>query len=308
MIFEPPMARSFFDRMTDRREDAEWLAEAWASALVLLVSDRGSTPLRESGLDLRASHQFDPSAERFFLGVSDGQAYFAVRADEAADQADEGAAGDLRWRSPRELATRLGDLELDLLITAVALAQWHSRHSHCPLCGAGTVIDHAGWTRRCPVDQSQHFPRNDPAVIMLVHDGGDRCLLGRGRQWGPGRYSTLAGFVDAGESLESAVAREIYEEVSVRVTDIRYAASQPWPFPSSLMLGFTARVDGDQEVKPDGIEVVEAGWFTRDEVRRAADWTDEDTEAVGESRLRAVPPHFSISRFLIDGWLEGRLG
>jgi NAD+ diphosphatase len=292
------MARSVLDRMTDRRQDAEFLADAWRQATVLLVSDRSLTPVGDHGLRLQASQDVDAGADRFFLGQHEGSYYFAVRAE----------AGD-GWRSPRDVGAVIDALELDLLITAVALVQWHSRHPHCPLCGAVTEIDHAGWTRRCPVDESQHFPRNDPAVIMLVHAGADRCMLGRGRQWGPGRFSTLAGFVDAGESLESAVAREVFEEVGLRVTDIRYVASQPWPFPSSLMLGYTARVDGSAELHPDGTEVVEAGWFTRDEVRRAADWTDDlAAPAEGEAQLRAVPPHFSISRFLIDGWLEGRLG
>jgi len=298
MILEPPMARSYFDRMTDRRGDPAWLAQAWARASVLSVSDRSSVALVGDGLDLRPSAQVDQDADRFFLGVHDARPYFAVR----------GVPAD-GWRSPRELGATLSEFELDLLITSVALLQWHARHPHCPLCGAATEVDHGGWTRRCPVDDSQHFPRNDPAVIILIHDGADRCLLGRGRQWGPGRYSTLAGFVDAGESVESAVAREIYEEVRVRVEDIRYVASQPWPFPSSLMLGFTARAEPGQDVVPDGVEMVEAGWFTREEVRQAADWTGEDDEpALGGRRLRAIPPHFSISRFLIDGWLDGQLG
>ncbi len=292
------MARSVFDRMTDRRQDAAFLADAWQRARVVLVSERSLTPVVANSLQLRASAEVDQVADRFFLGQHEGVSYFAVRAE-----AEDG------WKNPREIGSSISPLELDLLITAIALVQWHSRHPHCPLCGAPTEIDHAGWTRRCPVDDSQHFPRNDPAVIMLVHDGAERCMLGRGRQWGPGRFSTLAGFVDAGESLESAVAREVFEEVGLRVTDIRYVASQPWPFPSSLMLGYTARLDGPDELHPDGVEVVEAGWFTRDEVRRAADWTDElSAPAEGETQLRAVPPHFSISRFLIDGWLDGRLG
>ncbi len=293
---QPPMGRSVFDRVTERRHEPEWIAQAWVGARVLSVSERSTTPATDGGLRLLPSSEVDQSAERFFLGVHDGSTYFAVRVEAQED-----------WKSTRELGEWLSELELDLLVTAVALVQWHSRHPRCPLCGEATVVDNAGWTRRCPVDQSQHFPRHDPAVIMLVHDGGDRCLLGRGRQWGPGRYSTLAGFVDAGESLESAVAREVFEEVGVRVTDIRYAASQPWPFPSSLMLGFTARADGAPQLHPDGTEVVEAGWFTREEVRLAADWTDDNFLGDGP-QLRAVPPHFSISRFLIDGWLDGRLG
>jgi NAD+ diphosphatase len=138
---------------------------------------------------------------------------------------------------------------------------------------------------------------------MLVHDGGDRALLGRGPQWGEGRFSTLAGFVEPGESLEAAVAREVFEEVGVRVTDVRYVASQPWPFPASLMLGFVARLAGDPGITLDPVEMAEAGWFSRDEIARAADWTDEALLPEPGRRLRAVPPRLSISRYLIDQWL-----
>jgi NAD+ diphosphatase len=139
-----------------------------------------------------------------------------------------------------------------------------------------------------------------------VHDGADRCLLGRNRGWPDHRYSTLAGFVDAGESLEAAVVREIQEEVSVDVTDVRYVASQPWPFPSSLMIGFFARVEGEQLVRPDHVEMAEAGWFTREQVRRAADWTDGRGEPDPDAELQHVSPPLSISRYLIDLWLAGQ--
>jgi NAD+ diphosphatase len=291
----PPLSASVFDRVSERRTDEAWLAEAWSRAQVLSISARSTTPLAPDGsIRLRPSSDFDPAAEHWLLGVHDEVVYFA-----ALMEAEEG------WQGPRNLGPQVPPLHQDLLVTAVALTQWHLRHPRCPLCGAPTVISNGGWTRRCPVDESQHFPRTDPAVIMLIHDGGDRCLLGRGAQWGPGRFSTLAGFVDAGESLEAAVAREVFEEVGVRVTDIRYVASQPWPFPNSLMLGFTAQVVGLEEIHEDGVEMVEAGWFTREEVRRAADWTDdaEQPEVEPGVRLRAIPPHLSISRFLIDGWL-----
>ena len=194
-----------------------------------------------------------------------------------------------------------------MIATAIGLEQWHQKHPHCPRCGALTAETQAGWTRTCPQDGSVHFPRTDPAVIMLVHDGGDLALLGRNPQWPAGRFSTLAGFVEPGETLEGAVAREVFEEVGVAIRDIRYVASQPWPFPASLMLGFSARLDGDASLTLDPAEMAEAGWFSRDEVRRAADWTDEPTaagDATG-SRLHAIPPVFSISRFLIDRWLAG---
>ncbi|MCU1657298.1 MAG: nudC, partial [Pseudonocardiales bacterium] len=190
---------------------------------------------------------------------------------------------------------------------AIALEQWHQRHTHCPLCGTVTAETNSGWTRTCPADGSQHFPRTDPAVIMLIHDGGDLALLGRGKEWTPGRFSTLAGFVEPGESLEAAVAREVFEEVGVRVKDIRYIASQPWPFPSSLMLGFSGRLDGDPDIQLDPVEMAEAGWFTRAEVLRAADWVDDGDDPDPDARVRGISPKLSISRYLIDRWLAGDL-
>ena len=148
--------------------------------------------------------------------------------------------------------------------------------------------------QRDPTTGTEFFPRTDPAVIMLVHDGADRVVLGRQAVWPPGRFSILAGFVEPGESAEAAVAREVAEEVGLRVTDIRYVASQPWPFPQSLMLGFTARVDGDPTLHLDEDEIEEARWFTRDELRSGAG-------------PRVLPPPVSIARHIIDRWVEGTL-
>ena len=145
---------------------------------------------------------------------------------------------------------------------------------------------------------------------MLITDGDDLALLGRGHQWGEGRFSTLAGFVEPGESLEAAVAREVFEEVGVVVRNVRYVASQPWPFPASLMLGFVGELDGDPTIDLDPVEMAEAGWFTREEVGRAASWVDGfETPQPGDGsvRLRGIPPHFSISRYLIDRWLDGTI-
>jgi NAD+ diphosphatase len=294
----PPLSRAVFDRVAHRRDDAAWLAAAWPDARVVALSPRSALPV-EAGLDGRPRPVFlrpgevPDGAPRRLLGVADGRPWFAVTLPGRDD-----------WASLREVGPHADDLEAGLLVAAIALEQWHRRHTHCPQCGTGTVETRAGWTRTCPADGSEHFPRTDPAVIMLIHDGVDRALLGRGPQWAPGRFSTLAGFVEPGESLESAVAREVYEEVGVAVTDVRYVASQPWPFPASLMLGFTARLDGDPAITLDPVEMAEAGWFTRDEVRRAADWTDEALPPPDDThRLRGIPPRFSISRYLIDRWL-----
>ena len=148
-----------------------------------------------------------------------------------------------------------------------------------------------GWTRRCTNEGSEHWPRVDPAVIMLVHDGADRCILGRQPSWPAGRYSILAGFVEPGESAEAAVAREVAEEVGVAVTDVAYAASQPWPFPSSLMLGYTARLAGDPTLSVDGNELETARWFSKDEIR-------------GRDGIRALPPPVSIANRIITSWLS----
>lgn len=295
----PLLARAAFDRAAHRRGDVDWLAQAWSRARVLVLSPRSATPVDGTGLRLayRSADDVPPEAPRRFLGVADGVPYFAVTADPDGGQ----------WLTLRELGLAIDDLQAGLFATAIALEQWHQRHQHCPRCGAATVESSSGWTRTCPADGSEHFPRTDPAVIMLIHDGADRALLGRGTQWDAGRFSTLAGFVEPGESLEAAVAREVFEEVGVRIADIRYVASQPWPFPSSLMLGFSARLDGDPGIHLDRVEMAEAGWFDRAEVRRAAQWVDTGAEPDGDARLRGVSPKLSISRYLIDRWLAGDL-
>jgi NAD+ diphosphatase len=297
MTAGPPLSRFAYDRAAQHRGDDAWLAEAWPQSRVVAITAKSELPTDGPALVLRTPASVPSSAPRRFLGVIDDVAYFAATVE--PDGADA-------WRTLREFGGAADDLDAALVVSAIALEQWHQRHTHCPLCGEGTVESQAGWTRTCPADGSQHFPRTDPAVIMLIHDGGDRALLGRGPQWGEGRFSTLAGFVEPGESLEAAVAREVYEEVGVAITDVRYLASQPWPFPASLMLGFVARLDGDPDIHLDPVEMAEAGWFTRDEVRRARDWTDDlSAPADGVQRLRAIPPHLSISRYLIDYWLDG---
>ena len=304
-VAPPPLSLSVYDRATQRRDDAAWVNSLWDDAKVIALTARATVPTIVSAggtheLVLRTSSEVPGDAPRRFLGLADDTAFFAVTVPFDAAAAE--AAGE-HWVSLREIGTSADDLTAGLLVSAVALEQWHQRHTHCPRCGTPTTEAQAGWTRICPADGTEHFPRTDPAVIMLVHDGADRALLGRGPQWGEGRFSTLAGFVEPGESLEAAVAREVFEEVGVKVTDVTYLASQPWPFPASLMLGFIARLDGDPSITLDASEMAEANWFTRDEVARAADWTDEQFEADPSRQLRAIPPHFSISRYLIDRWL-----
>jgi NAD+ diphosphatase len=289
----PPLSQAQFDRAALRRSDEDWLAAAWQRARILPISQQSAAPVIDGRVAFRAAESA-PRGPRRFLGVVGDVPYFTVTAEPDAD-----------WQTLREFGPRADDLEASLVVSAIALEQWHQRHTFCPRCGAPTEETQAGWTRTCTNEGSEHFPRTDPAVIMLIHDGGDKALLGRGPQWAPGRFSTLAGFVEPGESLEAAVAREVFEEVGVGVCEVRYIASQPWPFPASLMLGFTARLDGDSSITLDPVEMAEAGWFTRAEIRAAADWTDEHLEPQPGRILRAIPPRFSISRFLIDRWLGG---
>jgi NAD+ diphosphatase len=295
----PPLSRARYDRAALHRNDSDWLASAWTTGRIVAMSRASTAPTVRAPdgsvhLAYRSAESVAEVSARRFLGVANDVAYFSATVE--PDGFDE-------WMSLREFGAHADDLEAGLLVSAIALEQWHQRHTHCPLCGSPTAESQAGWTRTCTADGSEHFPRTDPAVIMLVQDGEDRVLLGRGRDWAEGRFSTLAGFVEPGESLEAAVAREVLEEVGITITDIRYVASQPWPFPASLMLGFTARLDGDPSLRLDPVEIAEAGWFGRAEVEQARAWTDAAATPDRATRLRGISPHLSISRFLIDRWL-----
>lgn len=307
------LARSAIDRSAALRGDAEWLKRAWADgASRVVVVDDGQALVRRDGdeaaLVLLPTAEA-PEGERYLLGVGvDGVAYFAVSASlEGVTHGDSFnrivaplAPSALREGQAvaaglRQVGSLLGDLDAGLLVYAVALEAWHSTHEFCPRCGSRTEVRAGGHVRVCPSDGSQHFPRVDPAVIMLVHDDEDRCLLARGPQWPEGRLSVLAGFVEPGESLEHAVAREVVEEVGVHVVDPRYLGSQPWPFPRSLMLGFFARATSTELVL-DLEEITEARWFSRAELLAALE--------SGEVRL---PPEVSIARRLIETWYGGPL-
>jgi NAD+ diphosphatase len=207
--------------------------------------------------------------------------------------------------SLRQAAATLSREDGGLAAYAAALLNWHRRHHYCPACGQHSDVVEGGLTRLCPSCGAEHHPRTDPVVIMLVTDG-DRLLLGRQASWPSGRYSALAGFVEPGEALEEAVAREVREEAGVLVGRPRYVASQPWPFPASLMLGFTAAfAGGEAHVRDD--ELQDVRWFERAEIERAAQEPDRDdwgTPGDPGGPLR-LPPSLAIARRLIDGWLAG---
>jgi NAD+ diphosphatase len=291
-ISPPAFDEAGLDRMAEFRGDPQRMADLWAAPSARAIVVHSGRALLDS--DALALLEVDaaPPGDRLLLGVSRSGPVFAVHP--AAPLEDDSARGI------RSAAGRLGPEDLGLFMHAVALTTWHENHPRCPLCGAPTVITSAGYARRCPADGSEHHPRTDPAIITLVVDGAptdsERCLLGRQSSWPPGRFSTLAGFVEPGETVEQAVAREVAEEVGVEVASVSYAGSQPWPFPASLMLAYYAvAAPGDADRGPvavDGEEIAEARWFDRDQFRQAS----EQGEVL-------VPPRLSVARRLIEGWL-----
>ncbi|WP_150957561.1 NAD(+) diphosphatase [Microbacterium testaceum] len=286
------------DRSGGERDDETLLERVLAEPRTLaLAVRRDVAPVRDGRLALIAPAQLAKDHVRAwaFLGrTPDGTAVvLAVLTDDAPDDLIPDAEG-----TPLRAAG--GDLpagEAELLTTAVALAGWLRDAAFCPACGSATELRHAGWSRHCPVCGREHFPRTDPAVIVLVTSAtsDDRILLGANAAWGGERYSCFAGFAEAGESLEDAVAREVGEEAGVRLRDIAYRGSQAWPYPRSLMLGFRAVVVDDAEAQADGDEIVEVRWFDRDEIGAAL-------RGEGSTQL---PGPASIARRLIDDWYRG---
>ncbi len=292
------LSRSTVDRATQRRTDTAWVAQAWADprSRVIVVRD-GQALVTSAGDQLELV--FVPTADapegtRFLLGVDAGEvAYFGVSPSDAAAFPSDTEARPMLLRQAGAILT---DRDAGLFTHAVALANWHQTHTHCPQCGTPTVPAPAGHLTTCPKDGTDHFPRLDPAVIMLVIDTDDRCLLARNALWPAGRMSVLAGFVEPGESAEHAVAREVHEETAIVVTQVTYLGSQPWPMPRSLMLGFRSAAAAGQSIAVDEEEIGEARWFTRAEMRAAI-----DTGELG------VAPTSSIARRLIEYWYGAEL-
>ncbi|SDD80462.1 NAD(+) diphosphatase [Rhodococcus tukisamuensis] len=293
MTDQPLLSRSALDRAEELRADTDALRAGWADASVLRVTRRGQVRVDGTRLLLEPAADLgdEPVPGAVFLGRRDGRHLWAVRV-----AALTGELGDLRL-----IGHRLDDSSAGLLTTAVAVLNWHDSAGFSAVDGAPTTPTMSGWSRHSTSTGHEEFPRTDPAVICLVHDGADRVLLARGPHWPERRFSVLAGFVEAGESLETCVIREISEEVGITVRDVRYLGSQPWPFPRSVMIGFSAVADPDAPlVFADG-EIVEAHWFGRDEVQAAlaaGDWTT-DTDA----RL-LVPGSVSIARGMLEAWAK----
>ena len=294
------------DRVSHRRTDGEWLAArlqdentrfvpVWRSKN-LFAAGQVAEPILLPPADVQdLARTAEPA---ILLGVNGDRTYFAIDVPSEGElpPADLSVLGE--FRDLRRVALLLNEQDGGLLAYAKAIVHWHHRHRFCGDCGSPTKSSEGGYVRVCTDDAcgQHHFPRIDPAIIVLV-TSGERCLLGRKPEWPPKRYSTLAGFVEPGESLEAAVVREVGEETSVDVESVRYFASQPWPFPSSLMLGFRA------EAASDGIDVGEdeledARWFTRQGMR----------DSIEDGTLE-LPFHLAISFHLIESWFDaGDLG
>ena len=287
-----PLARFAVDRLAELRSNPQWFEQAWASETtrVLVLHDRNIPVTAELSIvwvkpwSLKMATA-DAKEVAVFLGADDDHTYIAIMKDELG-------LTDVNWASLRDVGAALSAKDVGLATSAIALAAWHEGHQFCPKCGTKTEVSMAGWSRKCNVHDSEHYPRTEPAMIVAVEDLAGRILLGRRREWPEGWLSTLAGFVEAGESCEAAVIREVYEESGIHVDlqSLKYMGSQPWPFPASLMLAYRA-VATSTEVEMHDEEMTEVQWFSRDELLAAC-----------EAQTLKLPSPVSIAFRLIQSW------
>jgi NAD+ diphosphatase len=276
-----PFTNNPLDRMAEKRKDAAWVGAHLNAPSTIVIAMHDGKPLVRDGALARVP--IGVAHEPLFLGIlDDGVAMFAIETEE-----EHGGV----FEDFRSVALTLPEHEASIAATARSLCEWHRRHPFCSVCGHASQIAAAGWQRVCPSCNAEHFPRVDPVVIMLpLFDG--RCLLGRQFAWPKGRMSALAGFLEPGETIEQACAREVKEEAGLIATRVTYFGSQPWPFPSSLMVGLFAEVASDEAVA-DGTELEEVRWLTREEARAMLDGTHPEILA---------PSTLGISRHLISSW------
>ena len=290
---------SAINRAGELRTNQRTLDSYWQSAKILQIADgriayQGESLVFSSAasIDIATESEKFAKGSRYFLGLDlkDQTPYFAWDTHWLGAESDEMKSEG--FATLREVGSLLSPIEFELALHATALSNWHRAHPRCPQCGAATRVDLGGAARFCDADQSQHHPRTDSAVIVLIKDRADRILLGHQPVWPEGRFSTFAGFLEPGETFEQCVSREVFEESGVTVSEIKYLGSQPWPFPASIMIAFEAVTDSPEVAKGDGEEITEVRWFSRAELKAAA--------ADGSLLL---PPTISVARKMIEGWL-----
>jgi NAD+ diphosphatase len=311
-VFLNTFAGNPLDRASDRRTNPEWIAQQLASSESLGIALWNGRPFVEPAQKAEDAAAEDPTGlqiaylpaklvgelaggpERLlFMGLWKDTAVFAVDLEDVADPGEGPLQGFGKFEDLRATALRLPPTEAAIVATAKQMFEWRRRHPHCAVCGQRSEAMDGGWKRKCPSCETEHFPRTDPVVIMLAYHG-DRCLLGRQEAWPKGMFSALAGFLEPGESIEEACARELSEEAGLRARKVRYHSTQPWPYPSSLMIGLIAEVEDDEGVA-DLAELSEIRWFTRSQ---AKDLIAGKLEGV------AAPGKLAIAHQLIKAWVE----
>jgi NAD+ diphosphatase len=279
-----PLAVAEIDRSAHLRSDEAYLQSSWPNALVLQFnSEKFASQSNQLTFIKGASLGEYDSQIDYFLGVKDGENFFLRHLN------DETLTSE--FKSLRAIGSFLSPRDIGLAVHAQGLANWHSKHPRCSLCGGPTVVVLAGAVRRCPADQSEHYPRTDSAIIVLIKNDKDQILLGRQKVWPKYRFSTFAGFVEPGESFEHCVIREVKEEAGVELTKINYLGSQPWPFPASLMIAFEAITNTPELARPDGDEIEEIRWFSR-----------EDMKSAILDKSLILPFEISVARQMINAW------
>jgi NAD+ diphosphatase len=290
---------SRIDRAGELRVNQESLDQLWQRAQILQIAE-GRIAAVDTALTLIsaqdvaahiAAHTFTEGS-RYFLGLDleTKAPFFAWDTEWVGTIADE--VKEVGFSTVREIGSLLSEQELEISFHAMGLSNWHRAHPRCPRCGGATRVDLGGAARTCEADGSQHHPRTDSAVIVLIKDRSDRILLGHQPIWPEGRFSTFAGFLEPGETFEQCVAREVLEESAVVVTELKYLGSQPWPFPASIMIAFEAVTDNPERAQGDGQEITEVKWFSRAELKAAA-----------EDGSLLLPPSISVARKMIERWL-----
>ena len=303
-----PFTGNPLDRASEKRGDAGWIdakrrdpstliLPMWRLQPFIRGPENAAAPLELALMRPGMAEQLaGPDAPFVFLGLEGRNAMFALDVSAAADPATVGPLAGLgHFRDARDAARIMDERDTAILGQAKAMIDWHRRHRFCANCGQPTEVSDAGYKRSCPACKAEHFPRTDPVVIMLVTDG-DECLVGRGKMFPPGMFSALAGFIEPGETIEEAVRREIMEETGVKTGEVTYFTTQPWPFPSSLMIGCFAKAES-RELVLDPNEIVEARWLKRDMVR----------QLIGGESVDGIwlPPKIAIAHHLLKAWAQG---